>query len=41
MKIKMNEQIMKELFTVLTQRKKTNDKQSYTSQLIKNPELIA
>ena len=40
-KIKMNEEIIKELFTVLIQRKKTSDKQSYTSQLIKNPELLA
>ena len=37
----MNEQIIKELFTVLKQRKKTNAKQSYTSHLIKNPELLA
>ena len=37
----MNEQIMKELFTVLTQRKKTSEKKSYTSHLIKNPELLA
>ena len=37
----MNEQIIKELFTVLKQRKKINEKQSYTSHLIKNPELLA
>ena len=37
----MNEQIIKELFTILTQRKKINEKQSYTSHLIKNPELLA
>ena len=37
----MNEQIMKELFTVLTQRKKTSEKKSYTSHLIENPELLA
>ena len=37
----MNEQIIKELFTILTQRKKTSEKQSYTSHLIKNPELLA
>ena len=40
-KIKMNEQIIKEVFNVLTQRKKSSDKQSYTSYLIKNPELLA
>ena len=37
----MNEQIIKELFTVLKQRKKINEKLSYTSHLIKNPELLA
>ena len=37
----MNEQIIKELFTILTQRKKINEKLSYTSHLIKNPELLA
>ena len=37
----MNEQILKELFTVLKQRKKTREKESYTSFLIKNPELLA
>ena len=37
----MNEQIVKELFNVLTQRKKSSEKQSYTSHLIKNPELLA
>ena len=37
----MNEQILKELFTVLKQRKKTSEKKSYTSHLIKNPELLA
>ena len=37
----MNEQIIKELFTILTQREKTSEKQSYTSYLIKNPELLA
>ncbi len=37
----MNEQILKELFTVLKQRKKTSEKISYTSHLIKNPELLA
>ena len=37
----MNEQIIKELFNILTQRKEFNEKQSYTSYLIKNPELLA
>ncbi len=37
----MNEEIIKELFTVLTQRKKISEEQSYTSHLIKNPELLA
>ena len=37
----MNEQIIKDLFTTLKQRKNTNEKQSYTSLLIKNPELLA
>ena len=37
----MNEQIIKELFTLLTQRKKISEKQSYTSYLIKNPEFLA
>ena len=37
----MNEQIIKELFIVLTQRKKISEKQSYTSQLINNPEYLA
>ena len=37
----MNEKIIKELFTVLTVRKKISEKQSYTSHLIKNPELLA
>ena len=41
MKIKMNEQIIEEVFNVLTQRKKSSEKQSYTSHLIKNPELLA
>ena len=30
-----------EVFNVLTQRKKSSEKQSYTSHLIKNPELLA
>ncbi len=37
----MNEQIIKELYTILKQRKKSNEEQSYTSHLIKNPELLA
>ena len=40
-KIKMNEQIIKEVFNILTQRKKSSEKNSYTSHLIKNPELLA
>ena len=39
--IKMNEVIIKELFHVLEERKKTNEKVSYTSYLIKNQELLA
>ncbi len=37
----MNEQIIKELYSVLKQRKKSSEEQSYTSHLIKNPELLA
>tara|TARA_B100000003_G_scaffold156957_1_gene142378 strand:+ start:40 stop:360 length:321 start_codon:yes stop_codon:yes gene_type:complete len=37
----MNEQIIKEVFNVLIQRKKSSEEQSYTSHLIKNPELLA
>ena len=37
----MNEQIIKEIFDVLTQRKNSSEKQSYTSHLIQNPELLA
>ena len=37
----MNEQIIEELFTILKQRKNTSEKQSYTSLLIKDPELLA
>lgn len=37
----MNEQIIEELFTILKKRKNTSEKQSYTSLLIKNPELLA
>ncbi len=37
----MNEQTIKELFTVLKHRKEISEKQSYTSLLIKNRELLA
>ena len=37
----MNEKIIKELYSVLTERKKISEKESYTSHLIKNPELLA
>ena len=37
----MNELLIKELFNVLKQRKKTSEKKSYTSLLIKNPEFLA
>ena len=37
----MNEQIIKELFTILSKRKITSEKKSYTSYLLKNPELLA
>ena len=37
----MNEHIIEEIFSILTQRKKSSEKQSYTSHLIKNPELLA
>ena len=37
----MNEQIIKELFLFLNERKKSSEKKSYTSYLIKKPELIA
>ena len=37
----MNEEIIKEVFNILTQRKTSSEKQSYTSHLIKNPELLA
>ena len=37
----MNELIIKELFQVLEERKKTNENVSYTSHLIKNPEFLA
>ena len=37
----MNELIIKELLLVLNERKNANEKKSYTSHLIKNPELLA
>ena len=37
----MNEQTIKELYSVLKQRKNSSEEQSYTSHLIKNPELLA
>ena len=37
----MNEDIIKELFTILSQRKKSSEKRSYTCYLFKNPELLA
>ncbi len=37
----MDEQIIKELFSVLIKRKKISAKESYTSYLIKNPEFLA
>ncbi len=37
----MNDKFIKELFTALEQRKNISEKQSYTSQLIKNHELLA
>ena len=37
----MNDQIIKELFSILKERKKSSSKNSYTSYLIKNPELLA
>ena len=41
MKTKMNEQIISELFTTLTERKNSSVQKSYTSYLNKNPELLA
>ena len=37
----MNEKIIKELFLVLKERKTRSEEKSYTSHLIKNPELLA
>ena len=41
MKIKMNQDIIKELFTILSERKKSSEKESYTCYLLKNNELLA
>ena len=41
MKYKINEQIIGELFTILTERKNKSVIESYTSYLNKNPELLA
>ena len=37
----MNEQIIKEIFLTLIDRKNISEKESYTSLLIKNPEFLA
>ena len=41
MKTKINEQIISELFSTLTERKNISVEKSYTSYLIRNPELLA
>ena len=38
---RMNDQFIKELFSLLKERSKSIDNTSYTSQLIKNPDLLA
>jgi phosphoribosyl-ATP pyrophosphohydrolase len=38
---RMSDQFIKQLFNLLKERAKTNDETSYTSQLTKNPELLA
>ena len=38
---KVNEKIISELFTTLTQRKNSSVQKSYTSYLSKNPEILA
>ena len=38
---RMNDQFIKELFSLLKERAKTIDNTSYTSQLINNPDLLA
>ena len=37
----MNEEFIKDLFSVLTDRSKISEEKSYTSHLIKNPDLLA
>ena len=37
----MNDQFVNELFSLLKERAKTNNNTSYTSKLIKNPDLLA
>ena len=37
----MNEDIIKELFTILSKRKNSSEKESYTCYLLKHPELLA
>ena len=37
----MSEDIIKELFTILSKRKNSSEKESYTCYLLKNPELLA
>ena len=41
MKIKINEQIISELFSTLSERKSSSVQKSYTSRLLSNPELLA
>ena len=41
MKSKINEQIINELFSTLTERKNRSVQKSYTSYLLSNPELLA
>ena len=38
---RMNDQFVKELFSLLKERAKTSNNTSYTSQLINNPDLLA
>ena len=40
-KNKMDDQFVTELFKLLKERAKINNNSSYTSQLIKNPDLLA
>ena len=37
----MNDQFIKEIFSILKERGKTSNETSYTSQLIKNPDFLA